>query len=192
VEFFEFAPAAEFVDRTGIVRPIYGCSLLGRDEFWQRLAQLANRLESVTAGSFQAAYALDPRTQQLTARLLQLNGIDPDWVTLAQAEQLLISPGHLAQLNQAEQPTEASVGKDTPPTLPELIAAISSFSSIKDALDLANTVPANLLGDIVTARAVQSLPPKEQAREKSRKMMRAHKPELIAALKAREGRTHGQ
>jgi hypothetical protein len=168
MQWIDFASLAEFVDRSGVTRSIYGCSLVGRFEFAERIQQLqsildeypVSRLEELYEGNRQFHFAVD--------RVLSLNGIDPDWVTLPMVEQLLFvraggDSGWLVELNTRLTPG-ASAGGDAA-TLSDVLAALSlNCESLSEAIDLATKMPANLLLDTIEAKG-QLLKTPEQKEE---------------------------
>ena len=182
MEFIEFPPVAEFTDRYGKTRPIATCSVLGREEFWERLQQIQGRLSRCTqAEGWQDLYDRDERLRFLVDRCLILNGIDPDWVTLSQVESLLFhrmneekgEPEHgwLIELNRTKQSSQNK--SDEPPlTTEETIAliALANGGSIKEAIDAATSIPAVRLMPIVQAKA--DLQDPKHAEKKKKKVMK--------------------
>lgn len=150
----------EFEDRSGVMRTLYGCSVVGRFEFFERLQQIEARFRELPNDrSWQQLYEADRRLKFLIDRCLTLNGIELDWVTLDMVEQLLFhriedelyEEGWLISLNQPKKPPSAGAKSMT---LEEILAAVSTHtSSIKEAIDLAETLPANQLMDLLEARA---------------------------------------
>ncbi|MEX0271398.1 hypothetical protein AB3R30_19845 [Leptolyngbyaceae cyanobacterium UHCC 1019] len=178
MRWIEFPPLAEFEDCRGDVRPIRGCSLVGRFEFGDRLSEIWQRLATAEPGEhWQQLYVRDRRLQFLIKRCLELNGIQPEWVNLFQVEDLLIAreteqgmeAGWLVTLNAPKTvPTEPPNDKPAP-TLEEILAALSlSVESVPDALELADRVPGNTLMEIVTARSNLQKPPEQKRKEKMR------------------------
>lgn len=178
MRWIEFPPLAEFEDCRGEVRPIRGCSLVGRFEFHDRSAEIWQRLATAEPGEhWQQLYVRDRRLQYLIKRCLELNGIDPEWVTLSQVESLLISreteqgmeTGWLLTLNAPKTVPTGQAGDRQAPTLEEILAALSlSVDSVPDALELADSVPGNVLMEISTARANLQKTPEKKQKEKMR------------------------
>lgn len=172
---FEFKPVAEFEDRLGVVRSISPCSLLGREEFKERLLQIQDRL-SASTGAWQDTYDRDRYLQFLIQRCLTLNGIDPDWVNLPLVEKLLFNdgdrPGWLVQVNlngtiDQSEPQEATGKKSGEPmTAIELIGLLAhSEGSVGKAIELAQSVPADLLVEAIDQKALWADP---KARERKK------------------------
>jgi hypothetical protein len=158
----EFAPPAEFQDRDGIVRPIATCSLIGRFEFNERIEQIQSRLALAEAGeSWQVLYDRDKRLRFYVDRCLQLNGISPEWVTLEMVEAFLFHrfdeetdeylPGWLVELNSPKQAPH-KVAPEKPLTLAEILAALSLQTSVSDALEVASSIPAEMVTAISEER----------------------------------------
>lgn len=172
VDFLPFKPKGEFSDRFGVTRKVWGCSTLGRELFFERLAELATRLSEAEHETFQQLFDWDQRIKYLVCECLTLNNIDPDWVTLDQVQTLLIGngtqPGWLVQINRPK--ASQSPVKTEPLTLPQIIAAVSTHTgSIESAIKLVAELPADQLTEILEARNEQSAPPKEQAKAKMRR-----------------------
>ncbi|MEO1208297.1 MAG: hypothetical protein AAFX78_02025 [Cyanobacteria bacterium J06638_20] len=180
-----FPEKGRFVDRWGITRPVYGCSLLGRDAFWEGIAELAGRLaETEAPDTFQQRYDWDRQIKYLVEHLLKLNGIDPDWVTLDQAEQLLIrstngAEGWLLSVNRPKGSPAKGKKAQEPVSTTEIIASLSLHTgSVDSAIRLADEAPADFIVSILEARAELTAPPKERRRRQVRK----HKAELLEDL----------
>jgi hypothetical protein len=177
-----FPPLAEFDDRFGIPRAIVGCSILGREEFTQRLTEIHTLLaQSEQSQSWQALYSQSQRFQYLVRRCLELNGIEPDWVSFGQVEQLLLCrldgdgnyhEGWLVELNRPPQAPAAPQKPADPLTLAETLAILSTHTqSLEEALRLADAVPANLLTEVMAARSDLQNP--EEARKRKNKARNA-------------------
>jgi hypothetical protein len=165
IPFIDFKPLAEFTDRLGHVRPIAGCSVLGRLEFWERVERLYDLMkEAERDDHWQQLYHSSKEFRHTIHTCLTLNGIDPDWLTFDQLQALLfhrvdeesgeLRPGWLMELNTP--PTEEPTGKAGDPlTAEELVAALAATAgSLKDALELAQHVrPADFLLGIAQAQA---------------------------------------
>jgi hypothetical protein len=155
-------PRLEFEDRAGVIRSLAGCSLIGRQEFYERLQQIQTRITELPETSTVAElYDTDSRFRHYCDRCLILNGIDPDWLTMVMLGDFLFvrvvegeaRPGLLIELNQSPD-----TGKkvDNPATLHEILAALATHEkSLKTALELASdlNLPANDLLEILTARS---------------------------------------
>lgn len=160
MKWIEFAPVAEFEDRSGIVRAVSGCSISGRFEFFDRLKQIESLLQTAEAGeSWQELYDRDKRFRHCIDRALLLNGVDPDWVSLDMVEQFLFhrldeatqeyKAGWLVELNQSKQ---SSQPKAAPLSLTDIIAALSIQAGIADAIATVTQLPADLAGGVLEER----------------------------------------
>ncbi|AFY60363.1 hypothetical protein [Synechococcus sp. PCC 6312] len=159
---FATFPRLEFEDRCGVIRGLAGCSLIGRQEFFERLQQVQQRLQELPELSTVAElYDTDTRFRHYCDRCLILNGLDPDWLTMSMLEEMLFvrvvegetRPGLLTELNQ---PPKSSKPTDEPATLHEILASLATHEkSLGDALKLASdlNLPANDLLEILTARS---------------------------------------
>ena len=155
MRYLEFSPIAEFPDRNNIVRPIYGTTIMGRFEFADRLADIEQMLsEALEFVTWESLYISQSRFRHSIDKALQCWGIDPEWLTPQHIEQLLFmrgeEPGWLIELSKGKN--ERGQGKAQ--TLAETLATISTHcQSLQEALDLANTVPADLLVEVLNTKA---------------------------------------
>jgi hypothetical protein len=178
MRWLELGILAEFADRTGIIRQTGGCSLVGRFEFGQRLEQLQELLEGLPPERAWAdEYGRDGRFKHVVDRLLELNGLKADWLTLDMVSALLfgrvdedgnILPGWLVELNQSgTHPCPSQEGIKSS-TLAQSIAGLSE--SLVEALELVQELPAHLLIDIADARGEMNKTPEQQAEDKKRRI----------------------
>lgn len=144
----------EFADRLGRVREVSGCSLLGLFEFQDRVKELWQIIgDSPDSETWITLYEWDKRFKFVIDRCLELNGIDPDWVTPSQVQQLLFEraddqPGWLIEINMQAQESTRTQKEATPG---QAIAAIASHTKdISLAQQLADQVPARDLEAILT------------------------------------------
>lgn len=185
MRWINFAPLAEFVDRSGVTRSIYGCSLIGRFEFIDRQEQLKAMLDAAIEGeTWQDLYLNNRSFSNAVDRCLTLNGIDPDWVTPESIEQLLFArfedgewkSGWLGELNARE--SKQSAGEGIESTLPNLLALVSlSCDSLNEAIELASNMPGNLLLDTIEARSELLKSPEQKAEDDKARNMAALKAE---------------
>lgn len=172
-KWIDFSPLAEFVDRSGVTRSIHGCSLIGRFEFADRQEQLKAMLDGAIEGeTWQDLYLNNRAFANAVDRSLQLNGIDPDWLTPETIEQLLFArfedrewkSGWLSELNA--RVSKLSTGEGIESTLPNLLALVSlSCDSLSEAIDLAANMPGNLLLDTIEARGELMKSPEQRAED---------------------------
>ena len=177
MRWIDFAPLAEFVDRSGVTRSIYGCSLLGRFEFIDRQEQLKSLMDAATDDQTWQVLCLNNRSFATAVdRCLQLNGIDPDWVTPEMIEQFLFArfedgvwkSGWLVEINTRSSAslTDQGKGEGIESTLPNLLALVSlSCDSLSEAIDLAGNMPGNLLLDTIEARGELMKSPEQRAED---------------------------
>jgi hypothetical protein len=173
MRWLDFSPLAEFVDRSGVTRSIYGCSLIGRFEFADRQEQLKVMLDAaLETETWQDLYLNIRAFSTAVDRCLMLNGIEPDWLTPETIEQLLFArfedgewkAGWLTELNtRVSQP---STGESIESTLPNLLAIVSlNCESLSQAIDLASNMPGNLLLDTIDARNELVKTPEQKAED---------------------------
>jgi hypothetical protein len=177
MRWLELGVLAEFADRTGIIRQTGGCSLVGRFEFGQRLEQLQELLEGLEPERAWAdEYQGGGRFKHVIDRLLKLNSLETDWLTLDMVSNLLfarvdadgnILPGWLVELNQP-QSTGRSRQAGEPATLATIVAGLSE--SLTEALELAEGLPAQVTIDIVDARAETYKTPEQKAEDRKQRV----------------------
>lgn len=173
VKWLDFAPLAEFVDRSGVTRSICGCSLIGRFEFVDRIEQLKAMLDAAIEGeTWQDLYLNNRAFANAVDRSLELNGIDVDWLTPESIEQLLFArfqegewkSGWLTELNT--RVSKPSTGEGIESTLPNLLALVSlNCDSLSEAINLASGMPGNLLLDTIEARGELTKSPEQKAED---------------------------
>jgi len=182
--YLDFSPRAEFVDRLGITRRVALCSLIGQQEFFERITEIAALLGDADAGeSWQELYTKSDRFQFLSKRCLELNGIDPEWLTLNDLGPLLIGqedePGWLVALNTPKPAEGKEKGQKDGASLAEIVSAIGSMTgSIEEGLRLVAALPAPVLLEILEARVDQTRSPEEKQKADFEK----HKPDLVKGL----------
>jgi hypothetical protein len=173
IQAYEFR-LLEFADRTGTVRTVAGCSLLGREEFFARLSRLQELFEAAKPGlSLQDLWLQSTELRHQITKLLELNAIDPDWVTLEQAAELLLSPGTLVTHNLP--PQRPAAPKSAPSTTEDTLAALASHCGLREALDLAeNYRPANRLLAVVESKAalIRRADPKQRQKDQAKDAQR--------------------
>jgi hypothetical protein len=160
MRWIDFPPVAEFIDRSGVVRRIYGPTLIGRFEFVDRLNELQEILSSLDGElGWMEVYQQEGRLKNVIDRALALWGVKAKWLALSQIEQLLFCRGDqlgwLAELMNPAGSAPLTDQQDTETrTMAEAIAQIALIcGSLTEAIELAGTVPGTLLVDIITASA---------------------------------------
>lgn len=159
MKWLNFPILAEYEDRFGVVRQLYGCTILGRFEFAERLQQISDRMATLPADQpWTEAYRKDAQLRHAIDRALGCWGIEPNNLTPAHIEAFLLYrehngqyvPGYLSEL-LADPATAPS--SDEPPTLAEAIAAVATHcESLTEAIELAGTIPSTALNDILAAK----------------------------------------
>jgi hypothetical protein len=158
MQWIDFPPVAEFIDRSGVARRIYGPTLMGRFEFVDRLDELQEILASLDGElGWMEIYQQEGRLKNVIDRALALWGVKAKWLAPSQIEQLLFcrgdQPGWLTELMNPTNPTPAAQDTEAK-TMAESIAQIALVcESLTEAIELAGTVPGALLVDIITASA---------------------------------------
>ena len=184
MEWINFPPLAEFPDRHGIVRSIYGCSLIGKFEFIDRQQQIVAIIdEAEDTETWQNLYMHNPQFQRAVDRSLELNGINPEWLTPQHIQELLFARqdeagnwvnGWLIELNTREG--TPSKGEAIETTLPNLLALVAlSCDSLEQAIELASAVPGNLLLDTIEAKANLTRSPEQKAEDEKAKNLKSLK-----------------
>ncbi len=136
----------QYTNRFGTVCITFGASTTGIFRFQKLIQQIHHTLLNSPEDdlTWQFYYLSDRHFQSAITECLTLNGIDPDTVTLSMVNALLFDPGHLILINTP--PESAKRSQEEPATLGEVIGAIATGTeSIQEAIELANTVPAQQL-----------------------------------------------
>lgn len=184
MKWLNFPPLAEFIDRSGIVRSIYGCSLIGRFEMIDRQTQIKDILDSSPdSTSWQELYISNTQFRTSIDRCLTLNGLEPDWLTPEMIEQMLFvrldgdawKAGWLTELNARESKAVSS-GDSIESTLPNMLAYVSlACESLSEAIELASNIPGNLLLDTIESRGEMMKTPEQKAEDEQSRNMAALK-----------------
>jgi hypothetical protein len=185
MRWLDFPPLAEFTDRSGFVRRIYGPTILGRFEFADRLNDISQALGRLDADqSWETAYLRDVGFRHSIDRALRCWGLDPDWLAPSQIEQLLFcrgdEPGWLSVLLGSAPLTDQPESKTQ--TLAETLGSLAKVTaSVTEAIDLANTIPADLLVDMVTAMGDDDTP-KTKVSDKADDYIKANFDKLMGVI----------
>lgn len=166
----------EFIDRFGIVRTVYGCSILGVVEFKARLDQLQSLLRAATAtadATLADLYRDDRLFRHHCDCCLKLNGVDPDWLDGKglMLERLLFTheeqAGLLVRLNSPEkQPEPESTATGNPGTVYDTAAALLTLSNDLDkVIGQLQNLPAKQVGRIIEARAKHLQTPEDKKKD---------------------------
>lgn len=153
---------------------------MGREEFFTRLQQLQHLMSYVAdpGEPWEKFYDRNPQVQHTIKRILVLNGIDPDWVSLPMIDQLIFfengqPPGLLVRINSppdtGEEVEPVKPGEE--PTLEKAIALIATqTTSVEEAIRLANSVPADKIMSIVDEKMLMQNPELKQQRKKRKNL----------------------
>jgi hypothetical protein len=130
--------------------------------------------------SIESLYRTSKRIRHIVNRLLELNGIDPDWLTWGMISQLLfgrkeesgtITEGFLISLNRPAAKDDDGSGEPLT-TKAQIVAAIAlQCSSIEEALRLAETIPAKTLFPVLDAKADMQMPPEQRQKKEFKKVL---------------------
>jgi hypothetical protein len=159
----------EFADRTGVIRQAYECSILGRDEFFQRLDKLTQIIENAHQSETIAnLYRQDRWFRHNCDRCLLLCNVDPDWLNESMLSGLLFGQkgaiGALVELNIPKQSDTQSKGK--PATDEDMIALLWELTGgLGEASAIANDIPASVVGDVLKSRSHLHQSPEDQKKE---------------------------
>jgi hypothetical protein len=146
---------AEFEDRFGTVRRIYGPSVLGRYHFADRMADIS-RLLGEAEGSWAKLYTQNPALKAAIDGALECWGLDVQYLAESQIEALLLYrlDGEVAKSGWLMELLDNGDGKGKGQTLAETLAAIATHcQSLQEALELADEVPADLLMEVLKSKA---------------------------------------
>lgn len=186
MRWIDFPAIAEFEDRRGIVRSIRGCTILGRFEFGDRMADISEIVDRYPPDlSWERVYRENARFRHAIERALACWGIDIEWLALSQIEQLLFGRGDergwLIEIANDLAGSGTADRAQATSDLAESIAAISTHcQSLMEAMEMANAVPAKLLTDILEAKARAQIPAAETNRRERMDYLRANFTELMA------------
>ena len=160
MKWIDFPPLAEFSDRHNIIRAIHGTTIFGRFEFADRMTEIQTILdESNPSDTWEQVYLSSGRFRHAITRALDCWGIDVEWLVPSQIEQLLFYRGEeVGWLLELSKPKDNQGTSTTGTnTLAAALAAISSHcQSLSEAMELANTVPADLLLATLKAKVEQA------------------------------------
>jgi hypothetical protein len=159
MQWLNFPALAEYEDRFGVVRQLYGCTILGRFEFAERLQQISDRMATLPADQpWTEAYRKDAQLRHAIDSALACWGIEPNNLTPAHIEAFLLYreqdgqyvPGYLSEL-LADPTAEPATGD--PPSMADMVASIATHcQTLTEAIELASTVPSSALTDILAAK----------------------------------------
>ena len=157
----------EFCDRTGMIRTAYECSILGRDEFFQRLEKLTEIISQANSSSTIAQlYQGDKWFRHNCNRCLELCNIDPEWLNEAMLTGLLFGNGNqLAALVELNLSTNATQPKPNakPATTADMLAVLWELTgNLGDASAIASNVPTSVIDDVLKSRSELHQSPDEK------------------------------
>lgn len=149
--------------------------------------------------TWQQIYRTNKRFQHICTQCLQLNGVDPDWLTFDQLEALLfqridadtgeIRAGWLLELNRPPEAEGSSKGKGEALSAEEMVAAIAlTTGNLKEALELYTSVrPSQFVSELLKAQAELKDPDsrtKRKRRKIAKRVKEEHSPEELKRLLA--------
>lgn len=185
----------EFEAVDGVIRSFYGCSVVGAIEFDERLTELQQALsEQPEEVGTETLYRKDKWIQFLINKLLELNGIDPNWCTWDMVTQLLfgrvadgkVTEGYLVELNRPDKPKQASKEGAAVSGKAGLIAAIASHcQGLEEAYRIAETIPANELLEVLRQKNELSKPEEQRKKEAKDAQFEEWKRKKLAANRER-------
>lgn len=170
MRWIDFQPIAEFPDRCGFIRPIYGMSIFGQFEFVDRLGDIEQMvLEADESITWESLYISQPRFRHAIDKALGCWGIDPEWLTPQHIEQLLFVRGEeCGWLVELARGKGEKGGKEQ--TLADTLATISThYQSLQEVLELANNVPADLLVEVLNSKVGTQSQDKPQSPQQKQK-----------------------
>jgi hypothetical protein len=170
---------AEFEDRSGVVRKLYGCTILGRYEFADRLADITQILSEIGDDLLWAEeYRKSARLRAAIDGALACWGLQSEWLSISQIEALLLyreidgelKQGWLVELLDTKKPDARESGCE-PMGLAGALAAISTHcEGLMEAIDLAANVPGDLLLEALAAKAEIQKEPREERKVSKEKL----------------------
>lgn len=167
---------ARFLGADGKLHEVRGCPLPHLIELRELFALLELSLAELGV-SFSEAYIEDAQVKAVCDRLLELNGIDPDWCSLPQLTGLLlfqedpkaIRPGLLLELNgmvgdKAPVGKSVSLEEYTAQSIVSLVG-LGLAQNLADAQEIALSMPADQLEAFIVARSHQLNPESAEKQE---------------------------
>lgn len=176
LEIIEPIDKVGFYDRWGKYRSTQGCSLIGLGEFKRWLEILVDLVGKYSESHKTLTYAelyqqsiegddVSPILATACDRLLELNGIDPEWVTPAMLGKLLFNhldeqgqpkPGLLIALNYPNRVAEPNQQSEDINAVANAIATLTKVTEgLQEALDIANSEPWKPVSEVLNAIAEQ-------------------------------------
>jgi hypothetical protein len=182
LEIIEPIDKVGYYDRVGKYRSTQGCSLVGLGEFRRWLEILSDLVGQYSVSeecknftyadlyvkSSEDADNISPVLATACDRILELNGIDPDWVTPSLLSRLLFNyiddnddneqpkPGLLIALNYPDRVAESTNQEPEGDPIANAIATLTKVTSgLGEAIEIANTHSWKPVSQIVNAIADQ-------------------------------------
>lgn len=164
MRWLNFPPLAEFEDRFGAVRRLYGLPVLGRFEFAARMEALGKMLVDLPDDvRWHDECKKSAEFKNAIDCALKCWGLKTKWFSVGQVEALLffryegeeLCRGYLVEILE-NPPSPLGKGEPEPvaATLAETIAAIASHcANLEEAMNLAGEVLVEILGDVLKAKA---------------------------------------
>jgi hypothetical protein len=194
-------PVSTFEDCNGVVRSFSGCAFFYRGEcisLIEEVHRYAEQLESIDDTEESGADHLlcNPRISWAITRILEINGIKPEWVSWRILQALIIAqvdtetgeilPAALVTANQLrERPKKRGEKEGKPQSLAELIAAVSHSTGgdIDRAVEFCKKYSTDFIFDLIEARADQLTPQEEKEKAANAEREAAAKEDMQRQLK---------
>ncbi|NEZ64620.1 hypothetical protein D0962_17805 [Leptolyngbyaceae cyanobacterium CCMR0082] len=186
----------EFEAVDGVIRTFYGCSVVGAIEFEERLAELQQALNNHNEeASPEELYRTDKWVRHLINRLLELNGIKPEWCNWDMVSQFVFgrvvdgkaTAGYLVGLNTPDKLKKASDDGQAVGGKAGLIAAIATHcQGLEEAYRIAESVPANELLAVLEQKIELAKSPEQRAKEAEDRRFEDWKQKKLQKIKERQ------
>lgn len=166
-----------FEDVHGQLREIRSCPITQLDRLKDYLDLLMQVLSELGNLDFKIAYCTNNQVKLLSGEVLRICGISPDWVSLEMAEKLIhhqlgdednFKPGILIEINFPQKEPTGGTLTDFKQWAAYEIASllnIEGIKGIKEALEIADSIPFDLVDSVLLARYYQLNPKAKQAEE---------------------------
>lgn len=170
----DFPPLVEFVDRRGKVRGVRSPTVFGRFEFVEAMESIHQILADCDPSTpWTDVYLESELLRQQVKTALACWGVKTKWLSGSQIEEFLFAleggrEGLLVELLKASSTAPAQESARSEPTLAEFLASIAErVGSLSEAIDLAQSIPSDLLVDALVAQgraAMASADPNREAK----------------------------
>lgn len=151
----------------GDIHSFPGCDFVGREEFHQRLVELAEIIDA-TGSDPELLHHTHKRFRWVCDRILALHGIDKSWLNWDLLYGLLFADNAtLVALNRPKGGSQQATGKAAKAqTIGEIIAILSeSQGGIEEAIAVLTNYPADLVDEVLDAIANFHQTPEEKQKK---------------------------